>query len=188
MRRRTPVLPDPVPGARNFREAGGHAADLPQDVLARLGGRPHPLLGLIVAPSETRIRTLVQAIGAGLLDEVIGGWLRGLADAGRLDGLLTAIAIGGKRLRGVLDGQVKLFAAMLRQEKVIFGQLKALLRTVDLQGAVVAADALCRQWTRRWARRPGLASRRRGRPLPQASGCPGSPGSASPAPLQWTPP
>ena len=50
-------------------------------------------------------------------------------------------------MRGVLDGQVKLFAAMLRQEKVIFGQLKALLRTVDLQGAVVAADALCRQWT-----------------------------------------
>ncbi len=60
-------------GARNFREAGDHAADLPQDVLGRLGGRPHPLLGLIVGPSETRIRTLVQAIGAGLLDEVIGG-------------------------------------------------------------------------------------------------------------------
>jgi hypothetical protein len=40
-------------GARNFREAGDHAADLPQEVLARLGGKVHPLLRRIVAPSET---------------------------------------------------------------------------------------------------------------------------------------
>jgi hypothetical protein len=97
-------------GARNFREIGDHAADLPQDVLSRLGGRPHPLLRQIAAPSETRIRTLVHAIGADILDELIGGWLRALADAGRLDRLLTAIAIDGKWLRGVADGQVKLFA------------------------------------------------------------------------------
>jgi predicted transposase YbfD/YdcC len=140
-------------GARNFREAGDHAADLPQDVLARLGGRPHPLLRRIIAPSETRIRTLIQAIGADLLDELIGGWLRELADAGRLDGLLTAIAIDGKWLRGVLDGQVKLFSAMLHEEKVIIGQVripdettettqvKELLESVDLDNAVVTADA-----------------------------------------------
>jgi len=90
-------------GARNFREAGDHAADLPQDVLARLGGTPHPLLGRIAAPSETRIRTLIQVIGADLLDDLIGGWLRAQADAGRLDGQLTAIARDGKWLRGVLD-------------------------------------------------------------------------------------
>ena len=41
-------------GAGNFREAGDHAADLPQEVLARLGGKVHPLLRRIVAPSETR--------------------------------------------------------------------------------------------------------------------------------------
>jgi predicted transposase YbfD/YdcC len=140
-------------GARNFREAGDHAVDLPQDVLARLGGRPHPLLGRIIAPSETRIRTLIHAIGADILDDLIGGWLRALADAGRLDGLLTAIAIDGKWLRGVLDGQVKLFAAMLHQEKVIIAQhripddttettqVKRLLDSVDLENAVVTADA-----------------------------------------------
>jgi predicted transposase YbfD/YdcC len=139
-------------GARNFREAGDHAADLPQDVLARLGGRPHPLLRRITAPSETRIRTLIQAIGADLLDDLIGGWLRGLADAGRLDEL-TAIAIDGKWLRGVLDGQVKLFAAMLHQDKVMIAQhripdettettqVRELLDSVDLQNAVVTADA-----------------------------------------------
>jgi predicted transposase YbfD/YdcC len=141
-------------GARNFREAGDHAADLPQDVLARLGGRPHPLLRRIIAPSETRIRTLVHAIGADLLDEIIGGWLRDLAGTGRLDGLLTAIAIDGKWLRGVADGQVKLFAAMLHENKVIIAQhripdetteatqVKTLLAAVDLSSAVVTAGAV----------------------------------------------
>lgn len=140
-------------GARNFREAGDHAADLPQDVLARLGGRLHPLAGRIIAPSETRIRTLIHAIGADLLDDLAGGWLRDLADAGRLDGLLTAIAIDGKWLRGVADGQVKLFAAMLQEEKVIIAQhripdettettqVKELLEPVNLENAVVTADA-----------------------------------------------
>ncbi|HEX8008761.1 MAG TPA: transposase family protein [Trebonia sp.] len=146
-------------GAENFREVGDHAADLPQEVLRRLGGRPHPLLRRIIAPSQTRIRTLVHAIGAQALDEIIGGWLRGLADAGRLDGLLTAIAIDGKWLRGVLDGQVKLFAAMLQEEKAVIAQhripdgttettqVKQLLEPVDLEDAVVTADAVhaCRE-------------------------------------------
>ena len=141
-------------GAKTFREIGDQAADLPQDVLRELGGRPHPLLRKITAPSETRIRTLVQAIDAGILDEITGGWLRDLADAGRLDGLLTAIAVDGKWLRGVLDGQVKLFAAMLHEEKAIIAQhripdettettqVKTLLEAVDLENAVVTADAV----------------------------------------------
>ena len=146
-------------GARKFREIGDHAADLPQDVLPELGGRPHPLRRKIIAPSETRIRTLFHPIDADVLDEVLGGWLRDLADAGRLDGLLTAIAIDGKWLRGVLDGQVKLFAAMLHEKKAVIAQVrvpdgtteatqvKELLRDVDLENAVVTADAAhsCRE-------------------------------------------
>ena len=72
---------------------------------------------------------------------------------GRLQGLLTAIAIDGKWLRGVADGQVKLFAALLHEEKVIIAQrripdetneitqVRELLDPVDLTGAVVTADA-----------------------------------------------
>jgi predicted transposase YbfD/YdcC len=139
--------------AKSFREIGDHAADLPQEVLARLGGTPHPLLRRIVAPSEKRIRTLIQELDAEKLDQVIGGWLRGLARAGRLEPLLTAIAIDGKWLRGAGDGQVKLFAAMLHEEKMIIAQrripdettettqVKELLEPVDLDGAVVTADA-----------------------------------------------
>jgi predicted transposase YbfD/YdcC len=140
-------------GAKSFREIGDQAADLPQELMARLGGRTHPLRRRIVAPSEKRIRTLLQALDAGRLDEIAGGWLRALADAGRLDHLLTAIAIDGKWLRGVADGQVKLFAAMLQEEKVVIAQhhipvdtneitqVKELLDPVDLTDAVVTADA-----------------------------------------------
>jgi len=140
-------------GARNFREAGDQAADLPQDVLAALGGRPHPLRRKIAAPSEKRIRTLLQGLDADALDVVIGGWLRALAAAGRLDGLLTAIAVDGKWLRGVADGQVKLFAALLHEDKTVIAQhripddtnkitqVRELLDPVDLTGAVITADA-----------------------------------------------
>ena len=140
-------------GAKSFREIGDQAADLPPEILARLGGKPHPLLRRTIAPSEKRVRTLIHAIGAEILDELIGGWLRALADAGRQGGLLTAIAIDGKWLRGVADGQVKLFAAMLHENKAVIAQhripdettettqLKELLEPVDLEGAVVTADA-----------------------------------------------
>lgn len=61
-------------GARNFREAGDQAADLPQEVLARLGGTPHPLRRTIIAPSEKRIRTLLQALdGNALAKEIVHG-------------------------------------------------------------------------------------------------------------------
>lgn len=44
-------------GAKNFREIGDQAADLPQELLSRLGGTPHPLWRKIIVPSEKRIRT-----------------------------------------------------------------------------------------------------------------------------------
>jgi DDE_Tnp_1-associated len=78
-------------GAKTYREIGDQAADLPQDVLARLGGRIHPLKRAIIAPSEKRIRTLIQAIDAERLDQIIGGWLRALAQAGKLEPLLTSL-------------------------------------------------------------------------------------------------
>ncbi|MGP0024524.1 MAG: ISAs1 family transposase [Streptosporangiaceae bacterium] len=140
-------------GAKSFREIGDQAADLPQELLAALGARPHPLRRRITAPSEKRIRTLLQELDAAALDVVTGSWLRALAVAGRLDGLLTAIVIDGKWLRGVAGGQVKLFAAMLHEEKVMIAQhripddtneitqVRELLDPVDLTGAVVTADA-----------------------------------------------
>jgi predicted transposase YbfD/YdcC len=138
-------------GATNFREIGDQAADLSQRLLERLGGRRHPLKLAIVVPSEKRIRTLIQQIDATVLDEIIGGWLRRLAEAGRLEPLLTALAIDGKWLRGV-EG-ICLFSAMLHDEKVVVAQrlipedtneitqVSQLLDPVDLDGVVVTGDA-----------------------------------------------
>ena len=69
-------------GARSFREIGDQAADLPQEMLAALGGVPCPLRRKIPVPSEKRIRTLLQDLDGDALDVVIGGWLRSLAAAG----------------------------------------------------------------------------------------------------------
>ena len=55
-------------GARTFREIGDQAADLPQDVLAALGGVPCPLRRKIPVPSEKRIRTLLQDLDGDALD------------------------------------------------------------------------------------------------------------------------
>jgi hypothetical protein len=44
-------------GAKTFREIGDQAADLPQNVLRDLGGKPHPLRRKVITPSETRNRT-----------------------------------------------------------------------------------------------------------------------------------
>jgi predicted transposase YbfD/YdcC len=144
-------------GARSFREIGDQAADLPQDVLAALGGVRCPLRRRIAVPSEKRIRTLLQDLDGDALDGVVGGWLRSLAAAGKpsrpQDGPPEHVAIDGKWLRGVGDGQVKLFSALQHDHGVIIAQtripdetnettqVKALLDHVDLTGAVVTADA-----------------------------------------------
>jgi predicted transposase YbfD/YdcC len=144
-------------GARTFREIGDQAADLPQDMLAALGGVPCPLRRRIPVPSEKRIRTLLQDLDGDALDAVIGGWLRSLAAAGKparpQDGPAEHVAVDGKWLRGVGDGPVKLFSALHHGHGVIIAQtpipdetnettqVKALLDAVDLTGAVVTADA-----------------------------------------------
>lgn len=138
-------------GASNFREIGDQAGDLSQRLLEHLGGRRHLLKHKIVAPSEKRIRTLIQQIDATVLDQIIGGWLRDLAEVGRLEPLLTALAIDGKHLRGTRG--VVLFSAMLHDERVVIAQrevpagtneitqVKELLDPLDLDGIVVTGDA-----------------------------------------------
>jgi predicted transposase YbfD/YdcC len=109
-----------------------------------------------VAISSVDIGTRVGQDGDAL-DAVVGGWLRSLAAAGKparpQGGPPEHVAIDGKWLRGVGDGQVKLFSALQHGDGVIIAQtripddtnettqVKALLDHVDLTGAVVTADA-----------------------------------------------
>lgn len=55
-------------GARNFREAGDRAADLPQQLLALAGCRINPVTGRYVAPSEPTIRRVAHDIDADAAD------------------------------------------------------------------------------------------------------------------------
>jgi hypothetical protein len=73
-------------------------------VLARLGGTPRPLLRRIAAPSEKRIRPLIQALDAAALNEIIGGWLRACS-SGATPAALSATCTCTRSPDGARDGR-----------------------------------------------------------------------------------
>jgi hypothetical protein len=144
-------------GARNYVAIGEYAAELDQDVLARLEARRHPVTGRRVAPHESTLRLALQRVDADALDATVGAWLAREQQAGRIDGQALALAVDGKPLRGAVgpDGRpVHPFAAMIHKEGVVIAQREVahdtgeitefhpLLADLDLEGAVVTADAL----------------------------------------------
>ena len=144
-------------GARSFVAIGEYAAELGQDALARLGARRHPVTGRYVAPHEATLRRAIHSVDADKLDAAVGAWLAGQAAAGRLSDEGLAVAVDGKSLRGAVqsDGRaVHLFAAMVHKEGTVIAQrqvdhktneiteFRPLLEDLDLEGAVVTADAM----------------------------------------------
>lgn len=144
-------------GARSIAAISEWAADAPQDVLARLGARYHPVRKRYIAPHDATIRRAVAAVDADALDRVIGEWLLDQVRAGRLEERQLVLAVDGKSLRGARqdDGRpVHLFAAMVQGERAVVAQVEVdhktneitgfqpLLAGLDLAGAVVTADAL----------------------------------------------
>jgi len=145
-------------GSKSMVAIGEYAADLPQEVLARLGAKYHPDLGRYIAPhGETFRRVLKDHVDAAELDQVVGSWLFSQLQAGRLGAEELVLALDGKSLRGALraDGRaVHLFSAMVHGTGVVVAQeevdeksneitaLRPLLENVDITGALVTADAL----------------------------------------------
>jgi predicted transposase YbfD/YdcC len=154
-------------GARNFREAGDRAAELPADLLVAAGARTSPATGAPEAPSAATIGRVVQDIDASHADARVGVWLAACVSAYRasrgdlpdmptsLD-WLDGLAIDGKTVRNsAISGgmNVKLFSALTHHEQVVIAQITvpdtttevtcvpALLDPVDLSGKVVTADA-----------------------------------------------
>ena len=151
-------------GAKSYRGIGEAAADLPQEVLARLGCRFHRARGCYIAPAENTIRTNLQAIDGDALDAAVGAWVadqdltaRVTATAGHAPAELVGIAVDGKWLRGTGgrgDQQVKLFAGLLHHNGAVIAQAQVpdgttennafdpLLDQIgDLDGKVITADA-----------------------------------------------
>lgn len=136
-------------GARSYRAIGDWAKALRKQDLIRFGGRRDE------PPSEPTIRRVLQAIDAEEFDERIGSWfLRQQVLSGK------AVAMDGKTLRGSRDGDrlpVHLLSAVIHKEGIVVAQqrvdektneithVKPLLDTLNLEGAVVTADALLTQ-------------------------------------------
>jgi len=126
------------------------AAAQTQDILKRLECRYNVRKGCYVPPSEPTIRRTLQSSDADVLDQVIGDWLRAQTKG-------CAFAIDGKTLRGSRSADrkpVHLMSALIHKEGVVVSQcevdsktneiaaFKPLLDPLDLEGAVITADAL----------------------------------------------
>src|SRR4051794_4488294 len=158
-------------GARNFRQLGDRATDLPQDLLRRAGCRQHALTSHYLAPSESTMRRMAHDIDADAADRRVGAWLHAEATAAMLAqgtgttvgnatvGGLVGIAMDGKVIRNTIrpgegpGSEMKLFSALLHNEAIVIAQLqipagtneitqvKALLAGTDLAGTVITGDA-----------------------------------------------
>lgn len=158
-------------GARNFREIGDRAHDLPQELLALARCPTHSLTGRYVAPSEPTMRRMAHDIDANAADAQVCAWLHaeamaaaiakgaGGGEGGGAVQKLVAVAMDGKVIRntiapGGLEGsEIRLFSALLHEEAIVIAQLripagtneitqvKALLAGTDLTGMVITGDA-----------------------------------------------
>jgi predicted transposase YbfD/YdcC len=151
-------------GARNFREAGDRAVDLPPSLLEAAGTRRDPRTGALVPPSGSTLRRVTEDIDVDAADLLVCQWIaeRARRVDGADDDVVVAagrwgLAMDGKTVRrsgaGNPDGNVKLFSAMLHDEAVVIAQLRVpdtttevtqveqLLDPVDLTKAVVTGDA-----------------------------------------------
>jgi hypothetical protein len=133
-------------GARSFEGIAQWAAELSREALKRLGCKR------LRPPSEKCFRLTLQRIDAAEFDSKIGSWL---VARNTLTG--KGIALDGKTLRGAHDGNKAaphLLGAVLHREGIIVAQqsvgektneipcVKPLLENLNIEGAVVTADAL----------------------------------------------
>ena len=130
----------------SFRAMGQWAAAAPPSTLERLGLRRRGAFGLVVAPSQDTIRRVVNAVMPGGLEQL----LRVFRDKAQL------VAVDGKCLRGSRDaaGRAVMVLGAMLQDGTLAAQQKvadkgseitgfaALLAALELQDAVVVADAL----------------------------------------------
>jgi predicted transposase YbfD/YdcC len=130
----------------SFRAMGQWAVAAPLATLERLGLRRRGAFGLVVAPSSDTIRRVVNAVMPGGLEELLRVF----------KGKARVVAVDGKCLWGSRDeaGQAVMVLGAMLQDGTLAAQQKvadksseitgfaALLAALELQDAVVVADAL----------------------------------------------
>lgn len=133
-------------GAKSFDAMAQWASEIPRKVLLRLGcRRKYP-------PSEKTYRRILGNMGMERFEEMLGQWF---ARSAGLKG--EGIAVDGKTVRGSGDGEAPathLLSAFTHKEGVVLGEMRVsdktneipcvapLLKDLEIQGAVVTADAI----------------------------------------------
>jgi predicted transposase YbfD/YdcC len=129
-------------GAKNYREIAGHAADIPQPLLGKLGAEWSWFKLRYKYPSQSTIRNVLTRIDAAELDLITGAWLFARA---RKDGKTEwVIALDGKVMRGAWtdeNDKVTLFSAMLHREAVTIAQVRVPDGTNEITQAGTLLDA-----------------------------------------------
>ena len=127
-------------GAKNYREIGSHAADMPQELMKKLGAKWNWFKFRYGYPGKSAIRRALIRIDAAGLDAITCAWM--FAQARRdADESGWVIALDGKVLRGAWtdeNDKVTLFSAMLHDEAVTVAQV----RVPDGTNEITQADAL----------------------------------------------
>jgi hypothetical protein len=111
-------------GARNYAEIARHAADMPQDLLRRIGSEWDWFRLRYRWPSWSVFRSVLAGIGGDEMDRKAGQWL--FAHARRGGEGKWEIALDGKVMRGAWndeDGQLTLFSAMIHREAITIAQV-----------------------------------------------------------------
>ncbi len=126
-------------GAKNYHEIAGHAADIPQPLLRKLGAEWSWFRLRYKYPSESTIRNVLTRIDAAELDMITCAWL--FARARKSGNGEWEIALDGKVMRGAWtdeNDKVTLFSAMLHREAVTIAQV----RVPDGTNEITQADAI----------------------------------------------
>lgn len=130
----------------SFRAMGQWAAAAPPATLERLGLRRCGVFAVVKAPSSATIRRVVNAVMPGGLEELLRVWKV----------KAESVAVDGKCLRGSRDaaGRAVMVLGAILQDGTLVAQQKvadksseitgfaALLSVLELENAVVVADAL----------------------------------------------
>ncbi|MFE2533691.1 ISAs1 family transposase [Streptomyces sp. NPDC059371] len=139
-------------GARSLAAIGEWITDAPRWALRALGFPPDPLTGSVPVPHPGTVRRLLARLDGDTFDRAVGSFLATRSPAGER----RVIAVDGKAVRGSRTRDrpaVTLLAAMDQHGNVLVQRQIAdksneipafapLLDTIDLNGAVITADAL----------------------------------------------
>jgi hypothetical protein len=133
-------------GAKSFAAMAQWAAELPRELLVRLGCRRKK------PPSVKTFRRILNKIGPEEFEERVGQWFAGhTALCGK------GISVDGKTARGSADKEdpaAHLLSAFTHQEGAVVAEkrvsdktneipcMKPLLEKLDVKGAVITADAM----------------------------------------------